>query len=147
MDTKYIQDIYPHSPFLVPTHSHWYLLLEKTYFCLLPFICFKCILIVKGGFALVFQACVYPALVKSTLPLLLTHPLLQFSPNIQKLTVQCTILYSYIDGLFQYFSFFSIFFYLSCLQWSPQSDSLTQFCSLPPYTYACETSFNLLGIM
>jgi hypothetical protein len=46
---------------------------------------------------------------------LLTLSLSPCSPNIQQLTVWNIVLYSYMDGLFQYFSFSNSFFNLSCL--------------------------------
>jgi hypothetical protein len=54
--------------------------------------------------------CIYRAFIRLTLfPLLFTHSLSPCFPNIQQLTVQCIILYSFIDELFQYFSFSNIF--------------------------------------
>jgi hypothetical protein len=61
----------------------------------------KWILIVQGGFDLVLQVCIYPAFFTLTpSPPLLTNSLSPCIPNIQQLTVQYIILYSYIDGLF-----------------------------------------------
>jgi hypothetical protein len=87
---------------LVPTPG-------KDRFHLLPFTFFKCILIVQRGFALLLQVCVYRALIKLTsqppyLLILCHHAPLIFN------SIQFSALYSYIDGLFQYFSFSNIFF-------------------------------------
>jgi hypothetical protein len=61
---------------------------------------FKCILIVHGGFASEFQACIYSALIRLPLPLLTLYhraPLLFNS-------LQCIVIfYSYIDEMLQYF--------------------------------------------
>jgi hypothetical protein len=67
---------------------------------------FKVCIDSSRGFCL--QACIYHALIISTPHYL--HSLSPCSSNIQQLTVQCIILYSHIDGLFQYFSFSNIFF-------------------------------------
>jgi hypothetical protein len=113
--------------------------LEKIYFFLLPFILkIRCILIVQGCFTLVLQRSVdimflsnYPPS-----PLLLTLSLSPCSPHIQQLTVQCIILYSYIDGLFQYFSFSNIFFLSSISQNSlRQTNTILFFLSLSIYIY------------
>jgi hypothetical protein len=92
--------------------SHWYPPLEKIYF-FPPALCFfkvTHILIVQGGFVLVLHICIYRAFIKLTLSPLTCSFSVTMLPNIQQHTVQCTILYSYIDGLFQYFSFSNIFF-------------------------------------
>jgi hypothetical protein len=69
------------------------------------------VLVVHGGLTLILCVYIYCALIKLTHSLpLLTHSLAPRSLNIQQLTVQCITLYSYMDGLFQYFSFFNIFF-------------------------------------
>jgi hypothetical protein len=72
-------------------------------------------LVAQRSFILVFQICIYHAFIKLTPPLL-THSLSPHSPNIQPLTVQCIILYSYIDGLFQHF--FILYFFLSSTSYS-----------------------------
>jgi hypothetical protein len=72
---------------------------------------FKYILMAQKGFILALQACKFWALMKLTLlHRCYTLCLSPYFPNIQQLTEQCIILYSYIDGLFQYFSFSIIFF-------------------------------------
>jgi hypothetical protein len=119
MDTKYIHPQYtpsfPLSSF--PPLSHWYPTPEKIYFSLLPFIfLIKYILIVQGNFTLVLQVCIYGAL--NSLPSIIYSFLSPFFPNIQQLTIQYIILYSYTDELFQYFSFSNIFF-LSPTSFSP----------------------------
>jgi hypothetical protein len=64
----------------------------------------KYTLIVKVGFALAFQTCTYYAISRLT-------PLLNYSLSvtmisiIQQFTVNHIILFAYIDGMFQYFSF------------------------------------------
>jgi hypothetical protein len=77
----------------------------------LHFLKIKCILIVQGDFSLVLPVCTYHAFSK-LIPFspLLTHSLSPCSPNIHQFAVQCIILYSYIDGLLQYFSFTNIYF-------------------------------------
>jgi hypothetical protein len=97
MDKKYIHYIHPHSLF---PRGYSFPLVPP----LLPFILFiKNILIVQGGFTLVLQVGIYCALIKSTPPPLLTHSLSACSPNIQRFTIKCIMLYSHLDGLFQYF--------------------------------------------
>jgi hypothetical protein len=99
-------------PFFVPTPSHWYPAMEKIFFPSCPsFLKIKCILIVQGDFNLILQVRICHDFIKLTpSPPLLTYSLSLRSPNIQQLTIQCIILYSYIDGFFQYFSFSNIFF-------------------------------------
>jgi hypothetical protein len=63
---------------------------------------------VQESFTLVLHACVRHVLIKFS-SLLLSHSLSSCSPNIQQLAVQYIVLYSYIDQLFQYISFSSIF--------------------------------------
>jgi hypothetical protein len=62
------------------------------------------ILTVQGDFTLVLQACICCALAIA-LPPLLTHFLSPCSPNTQQFTGPWIMFYSYVDGLFQYFSF------------------------------------------
>jgi hypothetical protein len=110
MDTNHI-----HHPFLVPSPLPLVLTTWKHLFSSCPsFFKIGCILIVQGEFALILQGCIYRAFIKC--PPLLTHCLSPCSPNIQQwiqLNIQfnvCIISYSYIDELFQYFSFSNIFF-------------------------------------
>jgi hypothetical protein len=53
------------------------------------------------------------------------------SPNIWQLTVQCTVLYPYINGFFQYFSLSNISSHPS------QTDLLMQFCFPSHYICMC----------
>jgi hypothetical protein len=93
MYTKYIHHTHPHSPYPwstslppVPTPPA------------LPLL--HCVVIVQGCFFLVLQVGIYCILIKLTPSFSITMLL-----NIQQLTIQCIILYSYIVGLLQYFSF------------------------------------------
>jgi hypothetical protein len=98
----------------------------------LHFFKIKCALIVQGCFTLVLQVCINCAFIKITSsPPLLTHSL---SPKSQQFSVQCIMVYSYVDSLFQYFSFSNIFF-LSPTSHSHFRHSLIQFCSLCHCTY------------
>jgi hypothetical protein len=95
----------------VPTTILLYPLLEKIYFfpSYASFLKIKCILIIQGDLALVLQVFMYHVFIKlSSFPPLLTHCLSPYSPNIQQVTIQCIILYSYMHGLFQYFLFSNI---------------------------------------
>jgi hypothetical protein len=117
MNTNYIHYIHPHSPFA----SAYPFSLKKICFSLLPFIFFKCLLIVQGCFTLVLQACIYCALIKLLPPcyfLILYHnaPLIFNS-------LQYSTSYSHIEELFQYFSF-------SNLSLSPPSDKYNLVLSL-----------------
>jgi hypothetical protein len=89
------------SPLPVVLTSGKDLLYPPAYFCL------KCILIVQRGFSLAFQAFICHSLITLTPPLLFLyhHAFLLFN-SLQYIV----ILYSYIDELFQCFSFFNIFF-------------------------------------
>jgi hypothetical protein len=75
----------PYSPslFTFPSHTGTHPRTPVIYFL---FFILKCILIVQGGFALVFQTCTYHALISST-PLLLTASPSQCSLIIQQSTV------------------------------------------------------------
>jgi hypothetical protein len=55
-----------------PPTSHWYPLPDRTCFTFLSFI-LKCLLMVQWSFALVFQTCMCPALIRSLLILSLLH--------------------------------------------------------------------------
>jgi hypothetical protein len=73
MNTKYTHHIHSRSPYSLPTVIlSW----RRPVFpsCSLFFF-IKCLLIVQGRFALVFQACICHALIKLTSPLLLIHSL------------------------------------------------------------------------
>jgi hypothetical protein len=110
MNTKYFHYIHPHFPLgsKPPTgiHSQKRYILPSCYS-----FCKNCLFIVQGDFALVLQVCIYCVFMKfNPTPLLLLYFLSACSSNSQQFTVQCKILYSYIDGLFWYFSFFNIFF-------------------------------------
>jgi hypothetical protein len=132
MDIKYIYHIHPHSPFPCAHHLPLVSTPGKDICFPLLFTFLKCILIVQGGFAVILQACIYHALIKLAPPLL-TLSLSPCSPNVQQLTVQYIMLYSYIDGLFQYFN--SVTFSLPLLPPVGPSYSLIQFCSLSLYMY------------
>jgi hypothetical protein len=65
---------------------------------------FKCILIVQGGFTLIFHTCnISHTLIRLT-------PTTTFSPIIQQLLVHCAILSSYTNAKFQCFSISNILF-------------------------------------
>jgi hypothetical protein len=68
----------------------------------------KCILIAQGSFTLVLQVFLYSALIKFTPPPLLTHSLSPCSLKYSTAYVVYIILYSHINGMFQYFSFSNI---------------------------------------
>jgi hypothetical protein len=106
MNTKYIHHISHIHPFLMPTSSLWYPPQKRSIFSpVLHLKIFKLYIHSPRGFWLGTSGLnIYCALIKLTTPLL-TLFLSPCSPNIQHVTVQYIILYSYIDGLFQYFSF------------------------------------------
>jgi hypothetical protein len=115
MNTKYICHSHPHSLFPYAHPSLCTLPLEKTCFTPYPsfffFFFLKCMLwLVQGSFALVFQGCIHHALIKLTLPPLLTHYQYHHALLIFNSLQYSTLLYLYIDGLFQSSSFFNIFF-------------------------------------
>jgi hypothetical protein len=92
---------------------------------------FKCILVVQGGFTLAFRTCINRALIR--LPPLFTLALL---PIIQQLTVHYLTLSSFIDGMFQKFSFSNILF-PSPASCSPLRLSNTILCFLPSLSVRC----------
>jgi hypothetical protein len=114
MDTKYIHHILPHPPFLwanpfpvVPTPRNDLLFPPG-----LHFLKRNNKLVIQGCFTWVLQVHIFWDFIKlRSSPLLLTHSLSPYSLNIQHLTIQCSMLYSYIDGLFQYFLFLIIFIF------------------------------------
>jgi hypothetical protein len=115
MDTKYIHHIHPHSPFPCAHPSPTGTCPQKRFifpscFSFLFFFLITCILVIPGVSPWYFRS-IYHAFIKLTpSPPLLTHSQSPCSPNVQQLSVQCIVLYSHIDGLFQGFSFSNIFF-------------------------------------
>jgi hypothetical protein len=95
------------------THLPLVLTSKRTYFSLLPFFffCFSFLVSIDSprGFCLgtsgLYVSCFNQI---NPLSLLLTHSLSPCSSNVH-LTVQCIVLYSYINGLSQYFSVSNIF--------------------------------------
>jgi hypothetical protein len=75
----------------------------------------------------------------NSLPLFLTPPLSPCSGNIQQRTIQCIILYSYIDCLFQCFSFSNIFFISPppSVPWDRLNNTILFSLWLYTYTYIC----------
>jgi hypothetical protein len=104
MVTKYIYCVCPHSPFLMPMYLPLVPTPGKDLFYPPVFHFSMHILTVQGDFTLVLQACICCALAIA-LPPLLTHFLSPCSPNTQQFTGPWIMFYSYVDGLFQYFSF------------------------------------------
>jgi hypothetical protein len=62
-------------------------------------------LVVQGCFALTLHKCIYHALIRLTPITFSLSPLFLI---IQQLTVHCVILFSYVHGMFQYFSLSNI---------------------------------------
>jgi hypothetical protein len=133
MNIKYIHHIHPQSPF---PYSHPFpqvLTPRKKLFYPFALHFWRCILMVQVGFTLVLQACVYHALIKL--------PSVTYSFSITMLLYysatyrQYTILYSYIDRLFQYFSFSNIF--LPSITSVVPSDRLTNTILLSLSLYIC----------
>jgi hypothetical protein len=98
---------------------------------------FKCILIFQGGFTLAFQTCIYHALIRLHSPITYSFSITILSqqdpPIIQQLTVHYIILYSYVDGMFQYFSFSNIFFLSPSLESPSDRSTKTILFSLSLY--------------
>jgi hypothetical protein len=80
----------------VPYPSHKYLFPERTCLPSCPFLFFlKCILIVQGIFILVFQTCIYHALMWLSLHYLI---FLYYPSPLLFNSVQCIVLCSYTDA-------------------------------------------------
>jgi hypothetical protein len=123
MDTKYIHNIYSHSPFpcahspSIDTYPQ-----KKPVFPLCSsFLFIECILIVQEGFTLVLQVCIYCALIKSSPSpcylLILSH----YAPIIVNSLLYRTLYYIHIWMAYFniFYSLFSNIFFLSPTSCSP----------------------------
>jgi hypothetical protein len=121
--------------FLCPLLSRWYPPLEKTYFSLLPFIFLNWVYIDSPRGVHLGTSDLYISFFNqiNSLPLLRTHSLSPCSPNIQQLTVQYIILYSYIMGCFNIFH--SLTFSFSLPPLIAPSDRLTNTISFCLWLY------------
>jgi hypothetical protein len=120
MSTKYIHHIHhlSLSPYALPPP-----ILRKDLFYFPVFNILNCILIVQGGFTLVFQTCVYHASIRLT-PYCLTLSVSSCFPVIQQLTVHCIIFSSHTNVVFQYFSLSNILSLSPMSPYTPQTDTL-----------------------